>query len=243
MRKIVLFATAVSLLVLLGCAELATMLPELASSASTGGLTTSEIIAGLKEALVVGATNSSTLASKPDGFQLNNAIRIPFPAEAVAVKNSLEKAGLSRLVTDFEKSLNRAAEEAAKKALPIFKEAITSMTFSDARTILSGSDSAATVYLKNKTGSALTAEFAPVVKTALNTVDVTRYWNPVVTAYNSIQTMTGGSKMVNPDLTAYVTQKALDGLFYLIGQEEKKIREDPAARITDLLRKVFGSQG
>jgi hypothetical protein len=242
MRKIVVLVIVLSCLALVSCAELTTLLPELVSAASAGsGLTTEEIIAGLKEALSVGAANSAALASKTDGFNLNSAIKIPFPAEAIKVKNALEKAGLNSLVTDFEKSLNRAAEEASKKSLPIFKNAITSMTITDAANILSGSDSAATVYLKTKTESALIAEFAPVVKNALQTVNVTKYWTPIVSAYNAISIVSGASA-VNPDLNVYVTQKALNGLFYLVGQEEKKIRKDPAARVSEILKKVFGSQ-
>ncbi|HPI75069.1 MAG TPA: DUF4197 domain-containing protein [bacterium] len=241
MKKILVLVLAVSCLVLVSCAEMAAILPELATAVSGGGLTTEEIIAGLKEALVVGAINSTGQASKTDGFHLNSAIKIPFPLEAIKMKNTLEKAGFGGLVADFEKSLNRAAEEASKKALPIFKDAITSMTITDAANILSGADSAATFYLKTKTSSALFAEFTPVVQNALNTVEVTKYWKPLASAYNQLSVLTG-AKAVNPDLDAYVTQEALDGLFYLIGQEEKKIRQDPAARVTELLKKVFGSQ-
>ena len=243
MKKCALLVLLLAGLALVSCAELATILPELASAAG-GGLTTEEIIAGLKEALVVGATNSSSTASRSDGFNLNSTIRIPFPQEAIQVKKTLEDAGLNNLVNQFETSLNRAAEEASKKALPIFKNAITSMTIDEAVKILRGSDYAATDYLKTKTTAALTAEFTPVVGNALKTVNVTRYWTPVVTAYNMARAVSGGSsssKAIDPDLEAYVTGKALEGLFYLIGEEEKKIREDPAARVTELLQKVFGS--
>jgi len=243
MKKCALLVLLLAGLALVCCAELATILPELASAAG-GGLTTEEIVAGLKEALVVGATNSSSTAAKNDGFNLNSAIRIPFPQEAIQVKKTLEDAGLNNLVSQFETSLNRSAEEASKKALPIFKNAITSMTIDEAVKILRGSDYAATEYLKTKTTAALTAEFTPVVGNALKTVNVTRYWTPVVTAYNMARAVSGGSSSSNaidPDLEAYVTGKALEGLFYLIGEEEKKIREDPAARVTELLQKVFGS--
>ncbi len=240
MKKIVP-VIALSGLLLAGCAQVVSMLPEIGSVlASGGGLTTEEIIAGLKEALTVGATNSAALASKTDGFYLNSVIRIPFPQEAIRVKDAVAGAGFSSLVSDFEKSLNRAAEEASKKALPIFKDAILGMTITDARKILQGGENAATLYLQGKTQSALVSEFTPVVKNALQTVDVTRYWTPLLTAYNTL-TIGSGQPRVNTNLEQYVTEKALAGLFHLVGQEEKKIREDPAARVTEILKKVFGS--
>jgi len=243
MRKWILMSIAAVCIALSGCAEFAAVMPDLASTMATGGgLTTEEIVSGLKEALTVGATNSATLASKIDGFNLNSAIRIPFPAEAVKVKDALLDAGLDNLVADFEKSLNRAAEEASKKAVPIFKDAILSMSFSDAKAILQGPNNAATEYLKAKTQTQLVAEFTPVVTNAVKTTDVTRYWTPIASAYNTITLFSGGTA-VNPNLEEYVTQKALDGLFFLIAQEELKIREDPAARVTEILKKVFGSLG
>lgn len=204
------------------------------------GLTNEEIIRGLKEALVVGATNSTNLASKTDGFYGNSLIFIPFPPEAIKVKRTVESLGLNNLTKDFEKSLNRAAEEAAKKAFPIFKNAVTGMTISDGLKILRGSDNAATEYLKSKTYAALYAEFTPVVKAAIDSVQVTKHWTPIASAYNKTTVLTG-EKAVEPNLTKYVTEKALDGLFSLIAQEEAKIRKNPAARVTDILKKVFGS--
>lgn len=206
----------------------------------SGGLTSNDIISGLKEALIVGAINSVTSSSRTDGFNLNPLIRIPFPPEAAKAKVVAEQLGFAGNVKNFETSLNRAAEEASKKALPIFKNAITGMTISDGLGILRGSNNAATEFLKSRTQNALAAEFNPVVKNAIKTVDVAKYWNPIASAYNQT-TMLTGEPQVNPDLNQYITQKALDGLFYLIAQEEMKIRENPAARATDILKKVFGS--
>ena len=239
MKKLIILSIAVTSLVLGGCAELIALIP--ATGSKTGGLTTGEIVQGLKEALNVGASNSAFSASKTDGFYRNPQIFIPVPPEAVKVKSALEQAGLSSLIRDFELSLNRAAEEAAKKALPVFKKAITGMTITDALGILRGSNNAATMYLKSRTEADLRSEFMPVVKSALQTVEVARYWNPVASAYNKIAKLTGGSP-VNPNLEEYITQKGLDGLFLLIAQEEQKIRQNPAARVTDILRKVFGSK-
>ncbi len=245
MKKNIMLSMLLSGFLLVGCVEVLKQLPIkqiLESSSNTGsGLSNDEIISGLKEALVVGATNSTALTSKKDGFNLNPSIRIPFPPEAVKVKNAVEKIGLSSQVNDFEHSLNRAAEEASKKALPIFKNAILAMSISDGIAILRGSNNAATEYLKTKTQNALVSEFSPVVKNAIQTVEVTKYWNPLATAYNTT-TLFSGESQVNPNLDQYVTQKALDGLFHLIAQEELKIRENPAARVSDILRKVFGSK-
>ena len=237
-KQIILFLVVTSLF-LLSCAELKALLPKMGGK--SGGLTTEEVIRGLKEALNVGASNSVSVASKIDGFYRNPSIFIPFPPEAIKVKNALEKAGFSNLIQDFERSLNRAAEEASKKALPIFKNAIFSITFSDAMGILRGADNAATMYLKSKTEANLRSEFTPVVKAAINKVEVTRYWNPIASTYNKVAALTGGP-IGNPNLEEYITQKGLDGLFFLIASEEKKIRDDPAARVTEILRKVFGAK-
>ncbi|MCK4979317.1 MAG: DUF4197 domain-containing protein [Candidatus Delongbacteria bacterium] len=227
---------------LFGCAEVIQHLSRLDAATSMDkdqGLSSTEIIKGLKEALAVGAANSTILTSKKDGFNKNAIIRIPFPPEAKKVRKAVLKLGLKGIVKDFEKSLNRAAEEASKKALPIFKSAITRMTIRDGINILKGANNAATVYLRSKTEAALIAEFTPVVKRAVASVEVTKYWKPVADAYNTTTIFTG-EKAVNPDLDKYITQKALDGLFHLIAEEELKIRKDPIARITDILKRVFG---
>lgn len=207
---------------------------------ATGGLTTSEVASGLKEALVVGTGEAVDLSSVTNGFYKNPRLFIPFPAEAAKVKEVATSVGLASQVTKFEETLNRAAEEAVKSAKPIFVNAITSMSIEDAFGLLKGGDNAATEYLKRKTTASLIASFEPKVAAATNKVELTKYWNPLAGAYNKTLLFTGGEQ-INPDLNRYVTERAIDGLFLLIAEEEKSIREDPAARVSDLLRKVFGS--
>lgn len=245
MKKSSVLSVLLSCLMLVGCVDTLKQFSldkflDTGSSAGSG-LTKDEIISGLKEALIVGAMNSTALTSKTDGFNLNPQIRIPFPQEALKVKTTVEKMGAKTLVKDFELSMNRAAEEASKKALPIFKNAIANMSISDGRGILRGSNTAATEYLKAKTRGALAAEFSPVVQNAVQTVNVTKYWNPITSMYNRTTLLTGEAA-VNTNLDQYITEKALDGLFSLIAEEELKIRQNPAARASDILKKVFGAQ-
>ncbi len=210
------------------------------NTSSTPSLTNGEVISGLKEALNVGIQNSVNLTSITDGFLGNTAIRLPFPQDAIKVREKAMEWGLSGQVEKFETTLNRAAEEATKEALPIFKNAILGMSISDGFAILNGGDGAATKFLKDNTTSQLVQAFAPKVKTAIEKVKLTDYWNPIITKYNSAMTLTGGQKL-NPDLDKYVTEKAISGLFYMVEKEENKIRKDPVARVTDILKKVFGS--
>lgn len=204
-------------------------------------LSNDEVVNGLKEALRIGSERSVSVASVVDGFNKNAAIRIPFPPEAIKVRNTLLDIGMKKPVEDFEVTLNRAAEEAAKEAVPVFVDAITSMSISDGFTILKGGENAATTYLKDKTTAALLTRFRPKVEAATRKVALANYWKPLATAYNTTTVLTG-SKAVDPDLDGYVTQKAVDGLFYLLASEEKKIRQDPLARSTELLKKVFAQQ-
>jgi len=245
MKKSFVLSVLLSCLMLAGCVDVLKNIQldqvlNMGSSAGSG-LTSDEVIRGLKEALILGAINSTALTSKTDGFNQNPLIRIPFPQEALKVKTTVEKLGSKSLINDFELSMNRAAEEASKKALPIFKNAITSMSISDGMGILRGSNNAATEYLKAKTQAALIAEFTPVVNNAVQTVNVTKYWTPITSLYNRT-TLLSGEPRVNTNLDQYITQKALDGLFSLIAQEELKIRENPAARASEILKKVFGSK-
>jgi hypothetical protein len=207
---------------------------------STPQLTNAEVISGLKEALVVGATNSVNLTSIADGFLGNAAIKLPFPEDALKMKEKALEWGLDGQVEKFETTLNRAAEEAAKEALPIFKDAITNMSISDGFSILNGGDGAATKYLKDNTSTKLSEAFKPKVEAAISKVKLTEYWEPIMTKYNTAMNFTGGDKIAT-DLNAYVTDKAISGLFYMVAIEENKIRQDPMARVTDLLSKVFGS--
>jgi hypothetical protein len=201
-------------------------------------LTNDEIIRGLKEALNVGSKNASSSASKLDGFFRNPIIKIPFPPEAKEMETKLRSIGMSKQVDEFIMTVNRAAEEAAKQSASVFMNAITSMTINDALSILRGTDTAATGYLRKTTGSQLHNMFKPVIKDATQKVQVTKYWNPLASTYNSLPFV----KKVNPDLEEYITQRALSGLFFLVSQEETKIRKDPSARVTEILKKVFGSQ-
>ena len=205
------------------------------------GLTNSEVISGLKEALGVAINNSTSLTSKLDGFNANNLIRLPFPEDAIKVKQFLDEKGLlQNQIAKFETTLNRAAEDASSKAAPIFLDAIKNMSIQDGFAILKGGEGAATSFLKEKTTAKLIEAFSPVAKNSIEKVELTKYWNPVVNKYNALDVIHGRGK-VNPDLDQYVTNKAVDGLFTMMAIEENKIRKDPAARVTDILKKVFST--
>ncbi|MEM9298420.1 MAG: DUF4197 domain-containing protein [Bacteroidota bacterium] len=201
-------------------------------------LTTEQVASGLKEALINGISNGSAQASQLDGYFKNPQIKIPFPPDVQKVESKLRQIGLDNEVDKFIMTLNRGAEEAAKEAKPIFVAAIRSMTIEDAWAILKGEDDAATNYLKRTTTEQLKIKFEPVVASALNKTSATKYYSDIIGTYNKIPFI----EKVNPDLNDYATDKAIEGLFTLIAKEEKKIREDPIARTTDLLKKVFGSQ-
>ncbi len=246
MRKILLIVLAIPFIY--GCSEkglqtLNDVLDVTGSVLNEGeglSLSNEEVINGLKQALTVGTDSAINLASIADGFYKNPALFIKFPEEAEKVKTKLNDNGFGFLVDDFEMTLNRTAEEAVKFATPIFVEAITDMTIADGFAILKGADNAATNYLKDKTTAKLLAEFSPVVDQAIEKVQLTKHWEPVINKYNLLTILTGGEE-VNPDLKAYVTENAINGLFVHIENEEKQIRENPQARVTDLLQKVFGS--
>ncbi len=206
---------------------------------SGGGLTNADVVAGLKEALGKGAEQSVVRGSALDGFWQNPAIRIPFPPEAAQMKTTLLNIGMGAKVEEFELTMNRAAEEAAKEALAVLRDAVTGMTVGDGFAILKGGEHAATNYLREKTSLTLTERFKPIVQRATQKVALASYWTPLANGYNKASLFTG-SKAVDPDLDAYVTQKAIDGLFVLIAEEEARIRKDPLARTSDLLRRVFG---
>lgn len=207
------------------------------TNTGTTSLSNDDIIKGLKEALSVGADKSVNKLSAVDGFLKNDAIKIVMPEEAQKVESTLRRMGLNKQVDEAIVSMNRAAEDAAKSAAPIFINAIKEMSIQDGLSILKGNDTAATSYLKGKTLTSLTAAFKPIVEQSLVKVDATKYWNDVFSAYNKVPFV----KQVNPDLTAYVTEKALAGLFLQVALEEAAIRKDPAARVTDILKKVFGN--
>jgi hypothetical protein len=232
--KRVFFLCLLVLLPLAGCETAQQVLNNL--PASTTNNNTNQIAAALKEALTIGTQNSANRLSAVNGFFANAALKILMPPEAQKVESTLRGLGLGSVVDKAILSMNRGAEEASKSATPIFVNAIKQMTITDALGILKGGDFAATDYFKGKTTAALTEAFRPVITEALKKVDATRYWGDVFSTYNKFST-----KPVNTDLTAYVTEKAVAGIFQEVGLEEQKIRKDPAARVTDLLKTVFGS--
>ena len=201
-------------------------------------LTAEDVINGLKEALYQGGSKATGQASALDGYLENPELRIPFPREIEKVETTLRDIGLDREVDRFILSMNRAAEKAAEKALPIFGSAIKSMTFEDAWQILRGDDDAATRYLERTTSDQLYAAFQPVVRDALEAVHATRYYSDLIGLYNSLPLV----DPVNPNLDEYVTHRAMDGLFVLVAKEEARIRENPLARTTELMRRVFAEQ-
>jgi hypothetical protein len=192
----------------------------------------------LKEALIKGISTGSDLASQMDGYFKNPEIKIPFPPEVKKVEDKLRQIGLGGEVDKFIMTLNRGAEDAAKEAKPIFISAIKSMTIQDAWGILKGEQDAATQYLKRTTSLQLKEKFKPVIQNSLNKVSATKYYGDIVNTYNKIPF----TDDVNPNLDDYATDKAIEGLFTLIAKEEKNIRQDPVARTTELLKKVFGAQ-
>lgn len=211
-----------------------TSINQMISKKGTSSLTNEDIINGLKEALSVGAGNGTKKLSSVNGFFADAAVKILMPAEAKKVEDKLRALGMGKQVDNAILAMNRAAEDAAQSATPIFINAIKGITIQDGLGILRGNDVAATTYLKEKTLAQLTDAFRPVIEQSLQKVDATKYWKTVFSSYNTFS-----PDKVNTDLTAYVTEKALAGIFYQVGLEEQKIRKDPMARTTDLLKKVF----
>ena len=199
-------------------------------------LSKAETIDGLKEALSVGVNNSVLKLGVVDGFFKDSLLKIIMPKEAVKVEKNLRKLGMGKMVDNAIMSMNRAAEDATTGVKDIFIGAIKGLTIQDGMALLKGSNTAATEYLKSKTTSQLTDKIIPVVKASLQKVDATKYWKDVFTNYNKIS-----KEKVNPDLVAYVTQKTIDGIFITIAGEEQKIRNNPLARVSDILKKVFGN--
>ena len=198
---------------------------------------TKTTISGLKQALSIGTKNAVRSTSRKNGYYGNARIKIPVPKKMKRVAKALSKIGYEKEVSDFVRSMNRAAEQAAPQAKSVFLDAIKGMSFKDAGTILRGGDTAATDYLRSRTYSDLTAAFKPIVSQRMNAAGVTRNYKILMEKSKSIRFI----RKRTVDLDRYVTEKALDGLFFMIGQEEKQIRTDPAARVTELLRTVFRS--
>lgn len=236
MKNLNTFHLSIIFVLLIGCT--ATDLNRVLQGASNAVLSNDEVANGLKEALVKGISVGSESASKEDGFFRNELIRIALPEEFRKIEGTMRKLGLGGEVDKVLLAINRGAENAAKEAKPIFINAIKQLTIQDALSILKGEQDAATQFLRRTTNDQLTTLFQPRIQESLNQVGATRYYTDLVKAYNAIPS----TKDLNPDLNAYVTEKALDGLFKLIAEEEKSIRENPLERTTVLMRRVFAAQ-
>jgi hypothetical protein len=213
-------------------------LKKLQKALEGGSLSNEDVAAGLKEALTNGVSKGSDLVSQVDGYLKNQEIKIPFPPEVKQVEDKLRQIGMGSEVDKFILTLNRAAEDAAKEAKPIFVQAVKQMTIQDAWSILKGEQDAATQYLKKSTSTLLKEKFKPVIQNSLEKVNATKYYGDLVSSYNKIPFV----QKVNPDLNEYATDKAMEGLFVMIAKEEKNIRANPLARTSELLKKVFASQ-
>ncbi len=218
-----------------GCAEMQQVVNQLPGILEQGNV---DIAGGLKEALNNGISKQVVKLTATDGFFKNEAVKILLPEELKKVDKGLRDIGLSKLADEGLKVLNRAAEDAVKEATPIFIDAITGMTFTDAKNILMGNESSATSYLKSSTSTALYGKFNPVIKSSFAKVGADKVWTTIITKYNSIPLV----KKVNPDLTDYTTNKALEGVFKMVAVEEKSIRTNISSRTSDLLKQVFAMQ-
>lgn len=205
------------------------------SVGGSGGLDTADIVAGLKEALEVGTAEAVKLAGQENGYYSHPTIRIPLPETMAKTERLVRAAGMGTQLDAFEHSMNRAAEQAAPEARSIFWEAIEGMEFDDAQRILDGRDNEATLYFQDKTSNKLAAVFKPLVHQAMQAVGVTQQYQSLQSGVKAVPFLS--EWMV--DLDNYVTDQALQGLFFLVAEEEARIRKDPAARVTDLLQKVF----
>lgn len=239
MKKLLTVLFLVSGIVVMGqSSDILGSIKKTISGGNGSSLSSDDIVAGLKQALSLGAQKSADRLSVVNGFLNDKAVEILMPPQAQKVEKTLRNMGMGKLVDDAITSMNHAAEDASKSAAPIFLNAIKNMTVTDGVNILKGSDTAATAYLRKSATPQLTKSYTPVVDSALQKTDATKYWKDVFDTYNKIPLVS----KVNPDLSSYVTQKAIDGIFYYIAQEEIKIRKDPAAQVTDLLKKVFGGK-
>jgi hypothetical protein len=231
--KLFLFLTAV--FSFFSCAEMHQVMRQFPQ---TDGIQILDISGGLKEALNNGISKQVTKLTATDGFYKNEAVKILLPEELQKVDKALRKIGLSSLADEGLLVLNRAAEDAVKEATPIFVDAVRKMSFADAKEILMGNESSATTYLQNGTSTALYGKFNPVIKTSFSKVGADKVWANIITKYNSIPFV----KKVNPDLTDYVTNQAMNGVFTMIAVEEKNIRTNLSSRTSVLLQKVFAMQ-
>lgn len=220
---------------LTACAELQDIVKQLPQSGSIGN---AEIASGLRQALDFGIDKQVTKLTQTDGFFRNELVKILLPEELRKVDKALRDIGLNKLADEGLKVLNRAAEDAVKEATPIFIDAVKGITFADAKNILIGNNDAATQYLTSKTQTALYDKFNPVIKSSFSKVGADQIWSNLINKYNNIPF----TNNVNPDLTDYVTEEALKGVYTMIAVEEKEIRTKLSSRTTDLLKKVFALQ-
>lgn len=232
MKRILILVIAVSFS---SCAEMQQVLNQSPQKQGIGGV---DIAGGLREALNNGISKQVTKLTAVDGFYKNEAVKILLPEELRKVDSGLRKIGLSALADEGLKVLNRAAEDAVKESTPIFVDAVRNITFTDAKTILMGNENSATTYLQNSTSTALYGKFNPVIKNSFNKVGADKVWANIITKYNSIPLV----NKVNPDLTDYVTNQAMNGVFKMIAVEEKNIRTNLSSRSSVLLQKVFAMQ-
>jgi len=235
MKRSLLIIPALVLFITFGSCQSLNQIAQ-TGAAQLANPTNAEIGNGLKEALQVGTSKSSDQLSAVDGYFANAAVKILFPPEAQKAEKTLRSIGLGKLCDNVILSLNRAAEDAAKQAKPIFLNSIRQMTLQDVTNILLGGQDAATQYFKRTTTAQLTASFKPVIQASLNKVGATKYYGDAANEYNKVPFVS----KINPDISAYVTQKAIDGLFLEIAQEELNIRKNISARTSPLLQKVFG---
>ena len=233
MKKIILLLTVFSLI---SCAELQDVVNQLPQSG--GVLSNADIASGLRQALDLGIDKQVTKLTQTDGFYKNELVKILLPEELQKVDKGLRDIGLGNLADEGLKVLNRAAEDAVKEATPIFVNAVKGITFDDAKNILLGEDNAATQYLTSKTQTELYDKFHPVINNSFSKVGADQIWSNLINKYNTIPF----TNDVNPDLTDYVTQEALSGVYTMIAVEEKEIRTKVSSRTTDLLKKVFALQ-
>jgi hypothetical protein len=232
MKKIILLVLVFQLS---ACAEMQQVMNQFPQTQGIGGI---DISAGLKEALNNGISKQVVKLTATDGFYKNEVVKILLPEELRKVDAGLRKIGLSSLADEGLKVLNRAAEDAVKEATPIFVDAVVNMSFADAKTILMGNESSATSYLQNSTSTALYGKFNPVIKNSFTKVGADKVWTNIITKYNGIPFV----QKVNPDLTDYVTNQAMTGVFKMIAVEEKNIRTNLSSRTSVLLQKVFAMQ-
>ena len=235
MKKIIAVLVLFSLV---SCAELQGVIDGLPGESGLPGIDNQMIGSGLKQALDFGIDKQVTKLTSTDGFYKNELVKILLPEELQKVDKTLRAIGLGSLADEGIKALNRAAEDAVSEATPIFVDAVKQITFNDVRTILLGTDNAATQYLEGKTNAALYNKFNPVIKNSFAKVGADQIWTNLIAKYNDLPL----TNNVNPDLTDYVTQQALQGVYTMIAVEEKEIRTKTQSRTTDLLKRVFALQ-